>query len=75
MYEKYPKPKYPLCWWCNGQFLAKRAHVCMRPTSIANANEHVVSVHLMCADNMKKEGGWENARWEDMMREKTGDAA
>lgn len=56
---KNTRPKYIFCWWCSRQLQGKSIHVNMRSTESANANAAPVSVHIVCAKTMQREGGWE----------------
>ena len=56
---KNTRPRYIFCWWCSRQLRCKTMHVNMRSTVSANANAGPVSVHLVCAETMEREGGWE----------------
>jgi hypothetical protein len=54
------RPKYIFCWWCSRQLWGKRTHVTMRSTNIVKISEVIeVIVHRACADDMEREGGWE----------------
>lgn len=51
------RPKYYFCWWCSRQLWAKRAHITMRATGVANENNATtVTVHRVCSRVMEGEG-------------------
>lgn len=53
------RPKYIFCWWCSRQLRSKQLHTKMRPTAGASESADVVIVHVTCAKDMEREGGWE----------------